>query len=155
MFKKILKVALIILIPGLIYITGKILVEESTDFLDGPAALFISSIDREALQSAQRAARAEYDIEDTQINIYTSSFVDINKDGMNDILLQITHDSTCGTSGCIHELYINNTDGSVKKIFAYSAEKIDLMNTYTNGMRDVQINESAIMTWDGSRYVFR
>lgn len=80
----------------------------------------------------------------------------LNDDALTDHLVTVDGPGTCGSAGCIHELCISkNQGGGVTHIpFGYAALDITVLNTLTNGMRDLQVNndDALILTWDGTQY---
>lgn len=81
--------------------------------------------------------------------------VSLNSDGKADALVQYTNKDQCGSGGCIFELCLSNNTGSAEHIpFGLTARSIDVLQTVTNSMHDLEINKDdhLIMSWNGKEY---
>jgi hypothetical protein len=80
----------------------------------------------------------------------------INEDGIEDIVATLESEATCGSGGCLATIYLQNELHEFEPIdFNYTVKNIELLDTYTNGMRDLRINDDKThhLVWDGVRYV--
>lgn len=80
----------------------------------------------------------------------------LDGDATTDHLIMLDSMDTCGSAGCLYEICISKGQGGgVTHIpFGYAAQDITSLNTLTNGMRDLRINDddTLILTWDGTQY---
>lgn len=86
-----------------------------------------------------------------------SQYIDMNNDSKKDLIVVFESNYTCGTGGCLASIF---TQTEAKRFapmqkFSYAVKEIKALETFTNGMRDIRMNEDAasIMIWNGTSYV--
>ena len=77
---------------------------------------------------------------------------DLNKDGHVDLIVKIVHDGVCGSAGCPYELFITSEAGWEQLTFGFSGESLNVLESITNGYKDLELN-GVRFSWDGARYV--
>jgi hypothetical protein len=91
----------------------------------------------------------------TELNDIELRYEYINTDSFIDVIARVKSESTCGTNGCITTLHIVD-DTTFEPIqlrgFTYATNKLTVMESITNGMHDVKINDTITMTWNGNHY---
>lgn len=86
----------------------------------------------------------------------TISPAHLNNDTTIDTIVELVHESTCGSAGCVFELCVSD-DGRYKHHeFGFVAETITAQDALSNGMHDIIINNdsSLRLVWDGRQYQY-
>lgn len=81
---------------------------------------------------------------------------DINDDQIRDAFVRYSEGPECGSKGCIHEICISDAAHTFVHVpFGYAAHEISTLNTMSDGMKDLMLNndKNLIMRWNGSQYV--
>lgn len=84
-----------------------------------------------------------------------TQYVDIDRDGDDDLIVILDSAITCGSGGCMASLFLQNEEKEFVPIdFLYTVKSIEPLDTYSSGMRDLRINddESNHLIWNGSAY---
>lgn len=87
---------------------------------------------------------------------FTIQSVKINIDSTDDGLISYTEGQHCGTAGCSFELCISHADGTYHHVpFGYVAQSARILDTITQGMHDIMLNDdqSLTMVWNGDAYI--
>ena len=81
--------------------------------------------------------------------------VHLNNDHELDVIARIESTATCGSGGCVTTLFVRTEDGLLEAIpFSYAIKQIEVLESVTQGMHDIRLNESigSTMIWDGTQY---
>ena len=84
-----------------------------------------------------------------------STYIDVNNDKRKDLIVVLDSRFSCGTEGCIATLFIQNENKDFVPIpFFYAVTDIKPLDTFTNQMRDLVIDDDAnqILIWNGNNY---
>lgn len=108
--------------------------------------------------SQQKAIYAECILSyaDLPLNAFAITSADLNEDNMSDALVRYKEGRECGNAGCVHEICLSDASGTFTHIpFGYAAAEISVLNTKSNDMNDLMLNndKNLTMSWDGSNYV--
>ena len=154
-----LLVTLILL--GIIFLLGQNVYTEFTN--DMPAALILSGIS--GTQTEAKIIQhfidrigvpqgSKIDFKDFHLN---TQYVDINNDDRKDIVAVLKSDISCGNAGCMSSIFLQSETGSFDAIenFFYTIQTIEVLDTYTQNMRDLRINNDTTsrLLWDGTGYI--
>jgi hypothetical protein len=87
-------------------------------------------------------------------DVSTTVSSDINGDGSDDRIVRLSDDASCGTNGCITEicLVVNGSNDVELLPFAYATNNLEVLTTKTDNFYDIKINDSIIVSWDGTHY---
>lgn len=104
------------------------------------------------LRQCQALIASAYKLEPDDIDFETITS-DLNADDQYEYLLRLNNKSTCGTTGCIYEICRTNGGGEVSHLrFGFSGTTLTPLDTYTQGMRDLNLNNTTILRWTGDSY---
>ncbi len=84
-----------------------------------------------------------------------TQYVDIDRDGDDDLIVILDSVLTCGSGGCMASMFLQNKEKEFVPIdFLYTVKNIEPLDTYSSGMRDLRINDdvSNHLIWNGSSY---
>lgn len=156
------KIIFIIALIVVILFLGQIIINQI--FIDGlPASVILGGTSKSALEekilnhyktlvpdNAQTfLQKGEYQIE--------STYIDINNDQTKDLIVTLRSIATCGSGGCLATIFTKNQEKEFLPLenFSYAVKDIQPLESYTNNMRDLRINNdsSMKMIWDTNRYV--
>ncbi len=104
------------------------------------------------LRHCEALIAAAYHFEPDEAD-FTTTVTDLNADGRSEYLVQAKHPTTCGTTGCIYEICSQQAGGAIAHLrFGFSGTALSILDTFSEGMRDLKINNSTELHWDGKRY---
>ncbi|MFT5849509.1 MAG: hypothetical protein ACI9H6_000318 [Patiriisocius sp.] len=85
---------------------------------------------------------------------YDSISTRLNTDSHKDIILKASGEAYCGSAGCAYELCVVKNSVVTNIPFGYAAEELQVSNTLTNGMYDIQLlgKSNTNFQWDGTHY---
>ncbi len=81
---------------------------------------------------------------------------DLDRDGDLDVIVTLKLPSACGSAGCITTIFMQDTLTTLYEPlnFRYAVTKIEPLESVTNGMHDLRINDDLNhrMEWNGATY---
>ncbi len=90
--------------------------------------------------------------------VFTILYEDLNADKKDDAFVQYTEGDACGSAGCVFELCMNTGASFTYIPFGIAGSEITVMQTMTNGMRDIEIkntdqkDQRFRLYWNGTTY---
>jgi len=157
----------IVLLIVLIYFLAVHIVKQIDlyGYFDGgslPATMVLSGISRVQIEKEIREyyqsqlseeVVGKSDLENAHIS---ATYVDIDRDSFRDLLVILKSEATCGSGGCLSSIFLQNEAKAFKPLnFLYAVKNIEPLESYTNGMRDLKVNDSnsTRMIWNGDAYI--
>jgi hypothetical protein len=149
------RVLITIILIGIIYVLGQMIFSGMNTFMSD-ASIIMSGISQNEIETV---VREHYNVhildedvalsEDANI-IATPAYIDNDK--TLDIVVRVESEATCGTGGCITTLFKRAGKSLIALPFEYAVKEIAVMESVTNHMHDIKINNNTVLTWDGNRY---
>jgi len=113
----------------------------------------ISIEEQESIRKAMTLEDGTYDWSfEANKQVYT--WIDLNDDGLEDVMLQFYHTAVCGSAGCESYLLLHTKEG-FKKLQGFMTDSgFSIAPHISNGFKTVfAIEECAI--WDGQKYNYK
>ena len=153
------RIIIALILVGIIYVLVQIVFSDIKTFSNGASAL-MSGVHKNEVETIIRKYYNTHVLTDGKMLssdakiLLTPTY--LNTDHTTDIVARVESNDTCGGGGCITTLFLHNDDtGEFEPIeFTYAVKEIAVLESVTNGMHDIKINNDAQMTliWDGNRY---
>lgn len=153
------RLLLIIILICIVYVFGRMVFSGAQTFSNN-ATIVLSGISN---KKSQEIIRNHYEKEvlhgkntlakDAGI-IMTPAYV--NTDTDIDIIARVESKDTCGSGGCITTIFLQTNPGVIEPLsFAFAVKSLRVLDTITQGMHDIEINDSSVLVWNGKEYTAR
>ncbi len=103
---------------------------------------------QDCLRSISAAQGDTMSVEDVSV---TRAKIDM--DANPDYILKLGGDAYCGTTGCVHEICLDDGSTATKIAFGYAAPDIKVTETISNNMHSLLLGSGVTLEWDGERYI--
>ena len=61
----------------------------------------------------------------------------------------------CGSGGCLLEVLVRSNGGGMTKVLEVWTDEVSLGRDYTNGTRNLRLNDAVTWVWNGREYVLK
>ncbi len=148
-----------LILVGIVYVLVQMVISSVKTYTNN-ASVILSGIDTKAMYTT---IRSYYNTEifhnekvltnDAKIDI-TSAY--INTDGNLDLVVRVESGDTCTSTGCITTLFTQTDFGTIVPVpsFAFAIKSIEVLESISNQMHDIRINDESVLKWNGAEYAY-
>ena len=112
------------------------------------------------LSELDRAARSWVKLDEAEsardIQVAQATIRENQTEGRNDALFVHHRNSYfCGSGGCLLEVLVRSSGDGMTKVLEVWTDEVSLGRDYTNGMRNLRLNDAVTWVWNGREYVLK
>lgn len=153
------RLVITLVLIGIVYVLVQMVISGVKTYTNS-ASVILSGIDTKTMYATIRSHynseifHNEKVLPDDAKIIITPAY--INTDEKIDFVVRVESKDTCASTGCITTLFTQTDFGTVKPVasFAFAIQSIEVLESITNQMHDIRINDKSTLKWNGTEYAY-